>query len=806
MNGVDLDVNAERVFGYYYDVASRVGHEQDVECEQDRRGRCRLKQHRSSFSVASFYERVGKEIEDDGAFAERHPLFAAFLGDDAASLAIKKQMQDASRPYSDEQLAPLFSRKAPLGSDPEQLHVVQRALSQPITIVQGPPGTGKTQTIVNIVSCIQGLHVNAGEDCPTIAVASTNKEAVKNALTGIWELTRVQDSEGVHALADRCARLGNKSVRNSFVNEQRAKMSNEQFSALGLDNVGESCVLSAKLFDQFPIFGSTLHSLYKCFKRDEVDAFDYVIVDEGSQVPNYLGLIALRYARHMVLLGDVRQIPPIVSRERIAGVQLDGIDNAYQEGRNNSFIRTCENVFDLPIGGNGNIMLRKHYRCAPGIIEFCNQYVYTEEGREPALFPQVKRGDGTYAPAGELESVPMRVVWYEGTYYEKLGDETGLEPDVDSPRPKIHNLRQVKIFLEEELERVRGRLAERKSVCVLSPYRAPIEDLQRRLPEDLSAASKIEQVDGERDSRMPLQLTIHRAQGKAYDVVYLLSGDDYDSERPPWSQQECLVNVAVSRAREEFCVIASSVWFSPEIAEFVGSRRPEGGWNHERSSRQDEYCLKKLLEYVFENRDKATGEYGFHKATGRSVFDDVPLVRATEGSYRKSGGTVDGRNYAPQKCMKEALGRALQDSGYALQEEQPVSEVLSAAAGISIDAAACDAELRDYLQQEGSKFDFVVSRDGKPVMAIEVDGEYHRENEGNIRNDKLKARAAREIANAATYGVREVDGKYSGYLGEMQWENLTETTTFALVRIPTTGETNDEDELVLRLLDELARR
>ena len=800
-----MDSTVRRVFDYYFDIALHMGRKGAGADEDAPLSRQELAKSQGPFSVADFYEAVDEHLDDD--FLGSHELLAAFLGDATALKRIRGEIGRACG-FGDTDLAPFFSRKTPLGSDVDQLEVVRRSLTQPFTIVQGPPGTGKTQVIANVVSCIQGLCHGKGGTAPTIAIVSANKDAVGHALQAVWNLTRTCDDEDEHPLAGRCGRFGNRKLRSAFVEACREKLGDAELEELGLRDLDKSFTFKGKLLERYPIFGSTLHSLYKCFDAG-VDMFDYVIVDEGSQVPNYLGLIALRYARHLVLLGDVEQIPPIVPHWRIGDVSREGISAAYAEGADNSFIRTCQNVFELPIGSAGNIMLTHHYRCDPGIIEFCNQYVYAADAEEAPLVPMVRNAEGDFVPAGEPRRVPIRVVWYDGAYGEKLGDQTGEDQAKRAARPKVHNLRQIGIFMEEELPRVMRQVAKGKSACVLSPYRAPVEELAELIEAELAAMGEspnVEEVVEENDNRELFQLTIHRAQGKDYDVVYYLSIDDLNLSEPPWSQQRCLVNVAVSRAREEFCVITSSLWFSERVARRVGAQRPESGWKHERSD-QDGYYLKKLLAYVDDNRLKATGEYGFHKASVSSVFEDVPLERiraSAEGGYRwvdpdkEAGRPGDS---APQTCMNRALEALFEGTGYRIVSEERVLDVVKAVAG---DGAldSLDDDLRDYVEHDWTRFDMVIHGHGKPIMAIEVDGEPHREHVASIRNDVKKNRVVREALGGATYGARKVREDFMGYEGDMHWDGLGKDAPFALVRIPTNGETHDEDQLVAELLNE----
>ncbi|MBC6399670.1 MAG: AAA family ATPase [Ekhidna sp.] len=61
----------------------------------------------------------------------------------------------------------------PFGFNSSQRDAVNKAFSNPLSVVEGPPGTGKTQTILNIIA-------NALMDGQSVAIVSSNNSATKN--------------------------------------------------------------------------------------------------------------------------------------------------------------------------------------------------------------------------------------------------------------------------------------------------------------------------------------------------------------------------------------------------------------------------------------------------------------------------------------------------------------------------------------------------------------------------------------------------------------------------------------------------
>ena len=106
--------------------------------------------------------------------------------------------------------------------------------------------------------------------------------------------------------------------------------------------------------------------------------FDYVIMDEASQVDIKTGALALSCAMNAVIVGDDKQLPNVVSQEEekaLRAIQdFYHIEDSYNAATH-SFLQSCVEVFkDAPI-----TLLREHYRCHPKIIEFCNQRFYNGE-------------------------------------------------------------------------------------------------------------------------------------------------------------------------------------------------------------------------------------------------------------------------------------------------------------------------------------------------------------------------------------------------------------------------------------------
>ena len=70
---------------------------------------------------------------------------------------------------------------------------------------------------------------------------------------------------------------------------------------------------SEDFLKEYPIVLSTTHSLRSCASENYL--FDYVIVDEASQVDIVAGALALSCAKNAVIVGDLKQLTNIVSKD-----------------------------------------------------------------------------------------------------------------------------------------------------------------------------------------------------------------------------------------------------------------------------------------------------------------------------------------------------------------------------------------------------------------------------------------------------------------------------------------------------------
>lgn len=253
------------------------------------------------------------------------------------------------------------------------------------------------------------------------------------------------------------------------------------------------------LLREYPVVLSTTYSAKSCISKDMV--FDYVIMDEASQVDIKTGALALSCAMNAVIVGDDKQLPNVVSQEEalaLQAIQLTyKVDDRYNEVTH-SFLQSCVEVFkDIPV-----TLLREHYRCHPKIIEFCNQHFYN----------------------GELVAMT-----------DDNGEDNVLQvvQTVEGNHARGHfNQREIDVIVQEVLP----QCADSGSIGIITPYRQQADEINKVLGKDIAS-------------------TVHKYQGRECDTIIMSMVDNKPTE---FSDDPNLLNVAISRAKTHLYVVTNS--------------------------------------------------------------------------------------------------------------------------------------------------------------------------------------------------------------------------------------------------------
>lgn len=832
----------------------------------------------------------------DQPVEQLNTLTRAFLGDMQAGRALKEEQH---RPLQWDQFAleGIF-----LGEEAEwnsQRKAIQLAMSQPISFVIGPPGNGKTIAILSLASCLLHQPRKQNGDRVSVAILSNNRAALENIHKKVAE--EVEENGGAHwkELQQALALLGNRELRKKFYAEHCQQLK-ERYGEKKVEQVfqfrngpaeshprgqaqppvtqsasREGNVKAQPFLNEYPIITSTICSIKRLF-ADGVDfQYDYVIVDECSQVDVVSGLIAMSCAKHLVLVGDPYQLPPVLNEEQVAEVhhqletelagRMPRQDNVYRIRAERSFFDCCLELFGdrairkvlgylpdygknaqnkadghyfewclqkLAPGERNCTYLMDHRRCHPGIIGFCDQAVYRHNGLPLHIMTRDCTPYYRTYCEDDCAPVPIRVLWFDGNYGESCFYTPAKQKQKEDSEKRMlsskKNQKQIEIFMAEEWPELlkRQEIAAQKgkslSISVLSPYKGQLHALEQALgnPPGMSIAiSDGEQKDDDTASalcELTIQRsTIHKAQGQEFDLVYLLPVDDGNWEWP-WSQKRNLINVAVSRAKRELRIITSSELMDAETRQGLPGHQDEPVQPPAPDPTGENLFLQKLLRYVRE-ADPAGypvsrhAIFGFHHSKKLlSVFDgaawrqhqiDDSLGEMSKRELERTHQKYD--LWGTEICLIHAI----LDSEYVRQKQLVLYRGVRLRDILDAQGNALDysEQMVDYVAPEEQSdrmsphLDLVMcTNEGRILLAIEVDGSYHRyramyqpDKDGKMvrvpdpsiqLSDAAKDEAMREVFGAEIfYGNRKEQSMQQQAGGN-----------FAFLRLPTDGSTGWE--------------
>ena len=253
---------------------------------------------------------------------------------------------------------------------------------------------------------------------------------------------------------------------------------------------------------EYPVILSTTHSIKGTLSTEFV--YDYLIVDEASQVDLSTGVLAFSCARNIIIVGDQKQLPNVLTPQdvKIADAIWDKhkFDERYHFATHSMLASAAEIWHNVP-----SVLLREHYRCHPKIAAFFNQKFYNGE-----LIVMT-------ADKGEQNVLTM--------YRTAPGNHA---------RGRL-NQRQIDVIREEVLPALQKQ--GYKDIGVITPYRDQVAATTAQLGSQYDVA------------------TVHKFQGREKDAIVLASVDNIIGE---FVDDPNMLNVAVSRAVRSLSVVISN--------------------------------------------------------------------------------------------------------------------------------------------------------------------------------------------------------------------------------------------------------
>ncbi|MBA2175450.1 hypothetical protein H0266_11150 [Halobacillus locisalis] len=279
------------------------------------------------------------------------------------------------------------------------------------------------------------------------------------------------------------------------------------------------------------------------FERPVYDRIDWLMIEEAGQMLPELAPIMAAFTKSLIAVGDIHQVKPqwnITKTFDVVNVLNSGWTENSPEKFFNSGIassngsalliaqRLSKHQVHPDIGG---VFLTEHRRSVPEVIEYCNQLIYK------SWLTPIRESIADY---------PFSHLGIQHTEGEVTHHQAGLSNEKEA-ETVVQWILDHKDKLKEYYERKRVE----NIIAIITPFPEQKQLLENKL--------------SERELNRVTVGTIHMMQGSSSPVVLFSPVyQDNQSKVLSFDEDETLLNVAVSRAKESFLVFGNQQIFNPD--------------------------------------------------------------------------------------------------------------------------------------------------------------------------------------------------------------------------------------------------
>lgn len=282
-------------------------------------------------------------------------------------------------------------------------------------------------------------------------------------------------------------------LKNKYKNKKERKI----FTLEDLNKKSEKFIL------EYPVIFSTTYSIGKCLNKDF--KFDYLIIDEASQVDLITGALALYNAKNAVIVGDRKQLPNVIPTDSLS--KIEELSKKYNIASNYDYVKQSflTSIIES-LNYVNKVLLKEHYRCHPKIINFCNKKFYNNE----LIILTEDKGEGDV----------MKV------YITVKGSHARGH----------YNQRQIDIIDKEIMPELKQKLSV-DEIGIVSPYNE----------------QKIRLQDAINNENIQID-TVHKYQGREKDAIIITTVNNQISE---FIDDPKMLNVAITRSKRFLRLVVS---------------------------------------------------------------------------------------------------------------------------------------------------------------------------------------------------------------------------------------------------------
>ncbi|TXJ37861.1 AAA domain-containing protein [Brachyspira aalborgi] len=282
-------------------------------------------------------------------------------------------------------------------------------------------------------------------------------------------------------------------LKNKYKNKKERKI----FALEDLNKKSEKFIL------EYPVIFSTTYSIGKCLNKDF--KFDYLIIDEASQVDLITGALALYNAKNAVIVGDRKQLPNVIPTDSLS--KIEELSKKYNIASNYDYVKQSflTSIIES-LNYVNKVLLKEHYRCHPKIINFCNKKFYNNE----LVILTEDKGE---------EDVMKVYITVKGSHARGH-----------------YNQRQIDIIDKEIMPELKQKLSV-DEIGIVSPYNE----------------QKIRLQDAINNENIQID-TVHKYQGREKDAIIITTVNNKISE---FIDDPKMLNVAITRSKRFLRLVVS---------------------------------------------------------------------------------------------------------------------------------------------------------------------------------------------------------------------------------------------------------
>lgn len=286
-------------------------------------------------------------------------------------------------------------------------------------------------------------------------------------------------------------------LKTYLKNKYNGKKERKIFTSKDLDKNSEEFI------SEYPIIFSTTYSIGKCLNKDF--KFDYLIIDEASQVDLITGALALYNAKNAVIVGDRKQLPNVIPTDSLS--KIEELSKKYNIASNYDYVKQSflTSIIES-LNYVNKVLLKEHYRCHPKIINFCNKKFYNNE----LVILTEDKGE---------EDVMKVYITVKGSHARGH-----------------YNQRQIDIIDKEIMPELKQKLSV-DEIGIVSPYNE----------------QKIRLQDAINNENIQID-TVHKYQGREKDAIIITTVNNKISE---FIDDPKMLNVAITRSKRFLRLVVS---------------------------------------------------------------------------------------------------------------------------------------------------------------------------------------------------------------------------------------------------------